>query len=133
VIDDALKPDDALSESQRTSVNRWYDNTLLSRLNNKETGCIIIVMQRLHQDDLVGHVLEQEPWEVVSFPAIAEEGEIHHIESPLEARSFRRRAGDVLHPERESRATLAVIRQTIGEYNFASQYQQNPPRSAELW
>lgn len=126
VIDDALKPDDALSESQRTSVNRWYDNTLLSRLNNKETGCIIIVMQRLHQDDLVGHVLEQEPWEVVSFPAIAEEDEIHHIESPLGARSFRRRAGDVLHPERESRATLAVIRQTIGEYNFASQYQQNP-------
>jgi predicted phage terminase large subunit-like protein len=126
VIDDALKPDDALSEPQRASVNRWYDNTLLSRLNNKATGCIIIVMQRLHQDDLVGHVLEQEPWEVVSFPAIADEDEIHSIESPLGARSFRRLTGDVLHPERESRTTLAVIRQTIGEYNFASQYQQNP-------
>jgi hypothetical protein len=54
-------------------VNDWYDNTLLSRLNNKETGVIIIVMQRLHQDDLVGHVLEQGDWEVLNFAAIAEE------------------------------------------------------------
>ena len=51
MIDDALKLDDALSESQRTSVNRWYDNTLLSRLNNKErwrlrssTHCCITAM-----------------------------------------------------------------------------------------
>src|SRR5229473_6461572 len=69
VIDDPLKPDDALSEPRRTAVNDWYDNTLLSRLNDKVTGCIIIVMQRLHQDDLVGHVLEQENWDVLSFPA----------------------------------------------------------------
>src|SRR5580704_6695152 len=70
LIDDALKPDEALSESRRKAVNEWYDNTLLSRLNDKAKGCIIIIMQRLHQEDLVGHVLEQEPWEVVSFPAI---------------------------------------------------------------
>lgn len=48
VIDDPLKPDDALSETRRSAVNDWYDNTLLSRLNNKEDGIIIIVMQRLH-------------------------------------------------------------------------------------
>jgi hypothetical protein len=48
VIDDPLKPDQALSEVGRKAVNEWYDNTLLSRLNNKRTGCIIIVMQRLH-------------------------------------------------------------------------------------
>ena len=57
IIDDALKPDEALSESRRNAVNEWYDNTLLSRLNDKARGCIIIIMQRLHQDDLVGHVL----------------------------------------------------------------------------
>jgi len=126
LIDDPLKPDDALSETQRTAVNDWYQNTLLSRLNDKETGCIIIIMQRLHQDDLVGHVLEREKWEVVSFPAIAEEDEVHRIESPLGNRQFIRKAGDILHPERESHATLAKIRKNIGEYNFVSQYQQNP-------
>ena len=45
ILDDPLKPDEALSATRRTSVNEWYSNTLLSRLNNKETGIIIIVMQ----------------------------------------------------------------------------------------
>src|SRR5271167_2580515 len=80
IIDDPLKPDEALSESRRKAVNDWYDNTLLSRLNDKTRGCIIILMQRLHQEDLVGHVLEQEPWDVLSFPAIAEQDEIFAIE-----------------------------------------------------
>jgi hypothetical protein len=44
-------------------------------LNNKRTACIIIVMQRLHQDDLVGHVLQQDGWEVLPFPAIVEDAE----------------------------------------------------------
>jgi predicted phage terminase large subunit-like protein len=126
IIDDPLKPDEALSESRRKAVNEWYDHTLLSRLNDKAQGCIIIIMQRLHQDDLVGHVLEQEAWEVLSFPAIAEADETHLIESPLGRRSFERRVGDILHPERESATTLAQIRETIGEYTFAAQYQQNP-------
>ena len=126
IIDDPLKPDDALSEPRRTSVNAWYDNTLLTRLNDKTNGCIIIIMQRLHQDDLVGHVLEQENWELLSFPAIAEEDETHLIESPLGLRFFRRRAGDPLHPEREPMATLTNIRESLGDYNFSAQYQQNP-------
>lgn len=126
ILDDPLKPEDALSEPRRKAVNEWYDGTLLSRLNDKVKGCIAIIMQRLHQDDLVGHVLEQEGWEVLSFPAIAETDETHVIDSPLGKRVFRRRAGEALHPEREPVATLAAIRETIGEYNFASQYQQNP-------
>ncbi len=126
ILDDPLKPDDALSETRRNSVNDWYDNSLVSRLNNKEDGIIILVMQRLHQDDLVGHVLNQEDWEVISFPAIAEEDELYLIESPLGRRRFERKAGEVLESARESRNTLAAIRRTIGEYNFASQYQQNP-------
>jgi hypothetical protein len=126
IIDDALKPDDALSESRRTSVNQWFDNTLLSRLNNKESGVIIIVMQRLHQDDLVGHVLDQCDWTVLSFPAIAEGDEIHLIEDAFGLRRFIRKMGEALQPERESLATLKVLRQTMGEYNFVSQFQQNP-------
>lgn len=126
IIDDPLKPDEALSDTRRRAVNEWYDNSLLSRLNDKANGCIIIIMQRLHQEDLVGHVLEQEDWDVVSFPAIAEQDETFVIESPLGRRLFRRRVGDALHPERETLATLADIRQRMGEYNFSSQYQQNP-------
>jgi predicted phage terminase large subunit-like protein len=126
ILDDPLKPDDALSETRRNGVNEWYDNTLLSRLNNKETGLIIIVMQRVHQDDLVGHVRDRGNWEVLSFPAIAEEDEEHLIESPLGNRWFRRKAGEALQPEREPLTELKDIRQTMGEYNFASQYQQNP-------
>ena len=65
IIDDPLKPDEALSETQRNAVNEWFDHTLYSRLNDKRTGCIIIITQRLHEDDLVGHVLEQEDWEIL--------------------------------------------------------------------
>jgi predicted phage terminase large subunit-like protein len=126
ILDDPLKPDDAMSDSRRSAVNDWYDNTLLSRLNDKEKGVIIIVMQRLHQDDLVGHVLEQGGWEVLSFPAIAEEDENFPIENIFGRQRFARRQGVALHPERESLETLAAIRGTIGEYNFSSQYQQRP-------
>jgi predicted phage terminase large subunit-like protein len=126
LLDDPLKPDEALSETRRKGVNDWYDNSLLSRLNDKATGCIILIMQRLHQDDLVGHVLEQENWDVVSFPAIAEKDETYVIESILGMRRFERKTGEALHPERESTAIHQAIRQTIGEYNFTSQYQQNP-------
>jgi hypothetical protein len=126
LIDDPLKPEEALSDAQRQAANEWYDHTLYSRLNDKRHGAIVIIMQRLHEDDLVGHVLAQEPWEVVRFPAIAEADEIHEIETIWEPRCFTRRQGDALHPAREPLATLAHIRRTIGEYNFAGQYQQTP-------
>jgi hypothetical protein len=121
-----LKPDEALSESQRNAANEWYDHTLYSRLNDKRDGAIVIIMQRLHEEDLVGHVLAQESWEVVSFPAIAETDEEHRIETVWGPRRFTRRQGEALHPDREPLEVLDRIRRTIGEYNFAGQYQQSP-------
>jgi predicted phage terminase large subunit-like protein len=126
IIDDALKPDEALSETRRNAVNDWYDNTLLSRLNDKTNGAIVIIMQRLHQDDLIGHVLEQESWDVLSFPAIATEDETHVIKDALGSRIVNRRVGEALHAEREPLQTLNQLRQAMGEYTFISQYQQNP-------
>jgi predicted phage terminase large subunit-like protein len=126
LIDDPLKPEEALSEAQRQTANDWYDHTLYSRLNDKRHGAIVIIMQRLHEDDLVGHVLGQEPWEVLSFPAIAEAEEAHEIETIWGPRCFARRQGEALHPDREPLETLEHIRRTIGEYNFAGQYQQSP-------
>ena len=132
IIDDPLKPDEALSEPRRKAVSEWYDHTLLSRLNDKATGGIVIIMQRLHQDDLVGHVLAQEPWEVLSLPALAEEHEVHQFDDVLGRHRFVRRVGDALHPERDSIETLAQIRSTVGEYVFASQYQQSPVSTAGI-
>ena len=126
LIDDPLKPEEALSDAQRQAANDWFSHTLYSRLNDKREGAIVIIMQRLHEDDLVGHVLEQEPWEVVRFPAIAEADEVHEIETIWGPRRFTRRCGEALHPEREPLDTLDCIRCTIGEYNFAGQYQQSP-------
>jgi predicted phage terminase large subunit-like protein len=126
LIDDPLKPDEALSEAQRKTANDWFSHTLYSRLNDKRCGTIVIIMQRLHEDDLVGHVLAQEPWEVVCFPAIADADEVHRIETIWGPRCFRRGQGKALHPAREPLDTLERIRRTIGEYNFAGQYQQSP-------
>jgi hypothetical protein len=126
IIDDPLKPDEAFSESQRKAANDWFDHTLYSRLNDKKKGCIILVMQRLHEDDLVGHVLGLEPWKVIRLPAIAEEDETHVIQTPYGTRRFQRRPGEALHPEREPLEVLNHLREAQGEYNFAGQYQQAP-------
>jgi hypothetical protein len=126
IIDDPQKPEGALSQAQRQAANEWYEHTLYSRLNDKLTGAIVIIMHRLHEDDLVGHVLAQEPWEVVRLPAIAEEDEDYRVETVLGRQSFGRRTGEALHPEREPPAMLEQLRRTIGEYNFAGQSQQAP-------
>src|SRR6204780_2627721 len=87
VIDDPLKPDDALSEAKRNAANEWFKITLLSRLDDKRTGAIVIVMQRVHMDDLTAFVTEQsDEWEILTLPAIADndcsvpcwEGEPHN-------------------------------------------------------
>jgi len=126
IIDGPLKPEEALSQTQRWAANEWFDHTLYSRLNDKHTGAIILIMHRLHEDDLVGHVLGQEDWEVVRLPAIAEEDKRIVVDNPLGQLCFERRRGEALHPAREPLPMLEQIRRTIGEYNFAGQYQQAP-------
>jgi predicted phage terminase large subunit-like protein len=126
IIDDPMKPGDAFSETLRKSVNDWYDNTLLSRLNNKQDGVIIVVMQRLHQDDLVGHLLELNKWDILRFPAVAEEDETYVAETEFGQIRFERKAGEVLDQQRETFETLQQLRQQMGDYAFQSQYQQNP-------
>ena len=71
-------------------------------------------------------MLAQEAWEVVRFPALAEADEAQQIDTALGPQHFTRRRGEALQPEREPGAVLAHIRRTIGEYNFAGQYQQAP-------
>ncbi|MGB6538750.1 MAG: phage terminase large subunit [Xanthobacteraceae bacterium] len=124
IIDDPLKPIDALSEAKRTAANQWFLNTVMSRLDDKRTGGIAIIMQRVHIDDLTGFVLGQsDDWTVLSLPAVAESaatiplafGRVHH-----------RQAGEVLSPEREPTEILDQLRQQLGSDLFSAQYQQAP-------
>jgi predicted phage terminase large subunit-like protein len=126
IIDDPMKADDAQSDTRRAWVKQWYDNTLRSRLNHQEEGAIILVMQRLHADDLVAHVQQSEPWDVLSFPAIAERDEIYTIVTPHGRKSFHRKDGEILQPTLLSTATLQSARRGMTEYNFVAQYQQDP-------
>jgi predicted phage terminase large subunit-like protein len=126
IIDDPLKADDALSEPRRRSVNEWFDNTLRSRLNSQEKGAIIIVMQRLHADDLVAHVQQHESWDVLSFPAIAEQDETYDFLTPYGRRRIHRSTGEILQPALLSPTALESQRRGMTEYNFVAQYQQDP-------
>jgi predicted phage terminase large subunit-like protein len=123
IIDDPMKPADAMSESARANLIEWYGGTLISRLNDKENDAIIVVMQRLHEDDLVGHLLQEQGWTHLNLPAIAELEQ--HIEiGPGQFHA--RKPGDLLHPERESWVTLDNLKRTMGSAAFAAQYQQSP-------
>lgn len=123
IIDDPLKPQDAQSESARESLKQWYSNTLLSRLDDKVEGAIIVVMQRLHPDDLVGHLLEQGGWRHLNLPAIAEEEAVIALSAN---RRHQRNIGDLLHPAREPKEALAKLKSSMGSMEFAAQYQQAP-------
>lgn len=124
LIDDPMKPAEVMSEVKRTAVSEWYDSTLTSRLDCKTEDAIILIMQRLHVDDLVGHLLEKEEnWVHLNLPAIAEEDE----EIPLgEGRVHCRKVGDLLHPEREPRHVLDEQKAAMGSQAFSAQYQQAP-------
>ena len=125
IIDDPIKPEEAMSKTSREKAISWYRTTLTTRLNNKNDDVIILIMQRLHMDDLAGHLLENEPgdWTHLDLPAIASEhqkipignGEFHHREK-----------GDVLHHERESRDSLDKIKASLGSEIFSAQYLQSP-------
>jgi predicted phage terminase large subunit-like protein len=118
-----MKAQDARSEDRRRSTNEWFHSTLYQRLNNKNTGAIIVVAQRLHVDDLVGNLQEHGTWKSIEIPAIAEETVRYEI-GPGRFRI--REPCDILLPELASRAALEQIRTEIGSYDFSAQYQQQP-------
>ena len=116
IIDDPLKPDDAISEVKRKSVNERYNSTIRSRVNDSNTP-IIVIMQRLHEDDLSGFLLNGgsgEQWEHLCLPALDSNN-------------------NPLYPEKHSFEELEQIRQA-NRYNFAGQYMQLPaPEEGGEW
>lgn len=123
VLDDPQKPEEALSEALRNNAGQWFDTTLLSRLDSKSEGMVVIVMQRLHEDDLAGRLLEKGGWQHLKIAAIAEQD----TSIPIGPRCVHSRAaGAVIDPVRESRGDLERLRQSMGELFFSAQYQQEP-------
>src|SRR5689334_4069546 len=78
IFDDPLNPEQAISQVEREAVNLRFDTTFRSRINDPATGVKIIIMQRLHELDLTGHVLTREShrWKHLSLSATAEKEEL---------------------------------------------------------
>jgi predicted phage terminase large subunit-like protein len=124
IIDDPINTPDAFSPRKRDRVNEWYRSTVPTRLNSKVSGAIIIVMQRWHVDDLCGNLLRSsENWCHLRLAAIAEADELIQID---DQEQHLRRAGELLHPEREPKSALDDLRRDLGSEHFAAQYQQRP-------
>jgi predicted phage terminase large subunit-like protein len=122
IVDDCMKADDVKSVTSREEVKGWFGNTLFTRLNDKQTGRILSIQQRLHEDDLPAMLLER-GYRHLNLPAIAEREE----EVPIgPGRVHRRAVGDLLNPAREDRALLDRIRCELGPAVFSAQYQQDP-------
>lgn len=108
VIDDPLSAEESRSATRRAHVNEWYTQTLKSRRNHDGTP-ILLIMQRLHTEDLVGHVLATEPglWRVLKLSAMDEA------------------TGEMLWPETFSRESAELMRE-VDPMTFYAQYQQEP-------
>jgi predicted phage terminase large subunit-like protein len=120
VLDDPHKPEEAQSDVIRQGVIDWHDGTWTTRLNDAESGVQVIVMQRLHEADLTGHVLERGGYEHLCLPAEYEPS--HPFAWPEDPRT---QADEVLW-EKWGAEWLAEKREELGSYGFAGQYQQRP-------
>ncbi len=126
IVDDPLSSAQALSETFRKRAINWFDQTLVTRLNERKKGIIVLVMHRLHQEDLTGHLLSKPRniWHHVCLPMVPESGQI--INSALgEAKElYSRKEGELLYPIDDEE--IEMIKIELGSYAFAAQYQQNP-------
>jgi predicted phage terminase large subunit-like protein len=123
IIDDPLKLGDAMSEAVRMRVIEWYRSTLLSRADDKTAGRIVLVMQRVHQNDLAGYLQEQGGFEVLNLPAIAQRNETYQLG---DGRTYTRQQGELLHPDQEPAHVLIELKREMGPIAFSAQYQQSP-------
>jgi len=124
IVDDPHNPTHIFSQSRRKAAVDWFDQTFSSRLDDKEKGVFVIVMQRLHENDLTGHLLDKggDDWHCLQLPAIAE----NSSKISCGRFSYVRSEGELLHPGREGVKQIDNAKNLLGSYAFAAQYQQNP-------
>lgn len=123
ILDDPNKGQEIYSKTSRESVRNAWDHTISTRLNHPKESAIICVMQRLHADDLAGHLLGQNAWEEVCLPAIAMSDECWNLGR---GRQHIRREGEFIQPSRMGQTELDTQRLRMGLTAFSAQYQQQP-------
>ena len=122
IVDDLHNPQQAESDAQRETALTYFRHTLSTRLDNKKTGAIVVVMQRLHERDLSA-LCQDLGFTHVCLPAEAETRTeiLFPVRADLDART-RRSAW----PAREGRAELDTQKRMLGSVVYAGQYQQQP-------
>lgn len=120
-IDDPLDAKDAPSKLKRDSANYWYDTAFANRVNDPKASTRIIIAQRLHEEDLPGHVIAQGSFHHICLPMEFEPN--HPFRSPLD---WRQVEGELLMEQRFSREVLAYELQRLGSSGFSGQMQQRP-------
>ena len=125
LIDDPLKATEADSEAVRKKVNDDFDNAVSNRLNDPKTGVRILIMQRLHEMDLVGHILSKKDlnYEMLVLPAEYEGARFESSIGFVDPRTF---TGELLWKERFGEAEIAELKATLSERGVAGQLQQRP-------
>lgn len=127
IIDDPVKPLDALSEHTRKKVNETIQNSVLSRQDGVASARVMLIMQRLHEEDVTGYLMGIQPWRQIRLPAIAEEDEIYpYTDAFGRKQAFRRRRGEALNPPYEPLPKLLEQKELVGDYFWAAQYQLRP-------
>jgi len=124
IIDDAMSAGDANSKTAQDAVISWWDNVMPTRLNNQKTGAFAVIAQRLHERDIVGHILSKEnrtDWTVLCLPARYEREHPH-----VWARDPRKEEGELLWPARNGEAEVKALETALGGYGAAGQLQQRP-------
>ncbi len=122
ILDDPNKPDEALSDGIRNGTNEWIDNTFMSRMDDRTTGRVILVQQRVHENDVTGHLLAKGGYTLVKLPAEARE----RIQIDIGDKRYTMNPHDLLHAERLPASELASLRIDLGDYSYAGQYLQEP-------
>jgi predicted phage terminase large subunit-like protein len=123
IVDDPMKIQDIDSEAQRDKVAKWFFG-LPTRLNDPKTGGILLIAQRLHEDDIVGRIQDRGGWKILSLPLIARQNEVFPRGPGL---YYRRKAGEYLQPTRIGQKEAVQLRTELGAAAFEAQCQQNPP------
>src|ERR1700730_9340015 len=124
IIDYPLKPGDPASVARRERVLEWYRSTLVTRPDDKQAARVMVVMQRIHVDDLVGFLLDSDAgFEVLSLPAVAQSTTTYDLGG---GRTHVREKGDLLHPTHEPGEVLRDIKKSMGSMLFSAKYQQAP-------
>jgi predicted phage terminase large subunit-like protein len=123
IVDDPHNIKEGESENVRNGTLQWWDRVMTSRLNDQQTGAMIIIGQRVHENDLIGHLIETGDWDYLCLPAEYESSKKTYTSIGWE--DPRTTDGEVLWPEKFPKSVLAYLKLTLQLHYFA-QYQQRP-------